>query len=527
VAVADTGVGISEEARKRLFTSFMQADVSNTRRFGGTGLGLAITQELVELMNGQIEMIPNGKMGSIFQFTIPLELQNEELVPLPVIEKIEDLRALVVDDRDEPRAILSSYLKDLGCLHVDSAASGQEALEMMRSAASQKIPYTLCFLDEAMPCMDGWRLAAEIRNNQYIEDQYINKTNLVLLVPYGHANIHGGSHADTKKLPSKWFKARISKPVKRKELVETIRVVLQEHPESTEYASVEIHRKPEALPAGISGENTKPVVLIAEDNQINQKLFGMIADKLGLSSILADDGLDALEKAHTHNPDLVLMDIQMPRMNGYEAAEKLRERGFKKPIIAITAGLFADEGEQCHKSGMNDILLKPFRKPELEKVVQKWLLSRKDADRLSVVGQAAPMERPLSGLNAESSQAKRPDNEIFCVRELRESFMDNDELACSVLARFIERTIEQIALFLSLQEAKDWETGRREAHTLRGSSITLGGKELSEAATKMELAFKNQEPVEIASAFDPLKEAFIQFRAFAEDFIRSMQSTGT
>ncbi|MDR1429261.1 MAG: response regulator, partial [Spirochaetaceae bacterium] len=216
VAVADTGIGVPEENRKQLFSTFFQGDPSNTRRFGGTGLGLSISRNLVELMKGVIEMVPNEGGGSVFRFTIPLERSARTKAPLALAPGTGG-RVLVVDDYPDAAKVTETYLRDLGLDSVGRASSGEEALSLMRLAAREGKPYTLCFVDMVMPLMDGWRLAAEIN-----ADREINAAGLVLMVP------HGMLGADAKMTLLQWFNGYINKPVRRSELLEIIATVSDE-----------------------------------------------------------------------------------------------------------------------------------------------------------------------------------------------------------------------------------------------------------------------------------------------------------
>jgi len=510
VSVADTGIGIDEKTRSLLFSTFMQADVSNSRRYGGTGLGLAISRNLVELMKGRIEMVPNEGGGSIFRFDIPLEHSDKKPLPLPPPEANGKLKILIVDDIAQKRDIIDSYLRDLGYVDISQADSGESALKMMRKAAAKGSAFQICFITMIMPVMDGWRLAAEIHN-----DSIINQANLILMVP------HGLLGADTKMTLLKWFKAHINKPVKRKSLAETISLVLNEPheldaPAEQEEQQDSIRDIPilqehigEEIPLpGETGES-KPLVLIAEDHPVNQKLFSMIMDKLGYPSLLAEDGQDALEKfkAHQEAPALILMDIQMPRMNGYEATEALRKLGFKKPIIAVTASALPDERERCLKAGIDDILTKPFKRLDLEKMLLKWIN----------VSQEAPQAVP----EAEQETKQAPPNFVFDSVALLDTFMDNEETVLPLLDRFIARTQAQLDAFPELEKTGEWENAQREAHTIKGAAFTMGGMELGKAATRLELAYKNSDRAEMEAAHIPLNEAFVRYKEAAEAFVRS------
>ena len=514
ISVADTGIGVDEEIRPKLFSTFMQGDVSNTRRFGGTGLGLAISYNLVQLMKGHIEMVPNEGGGSIFRFEIPLERSGQAPAPLPPPEDDGKIKMLIVDDKIQERKILDSYLRDLGYTDITHADSGEEALEKLRTASGEGGAFQLCFLDMIMPVMDGWRLAAEINN-----DSLIKNPELILMVP------HGLMGADTKMTLLKWFKAYINKPIKRRNLAETISLAINE-PLELEDATVldelietrdipvlhdeSLHAAP--APVKAPAENRLPV-LIAEDHPVNQKLFSMVMEKLGYASILADDGRDALEKVAANNVALIFMDIQMPRMNGYEAAEKLREQGFTKPIIAVTASALSDEREHCLKSGIDDILVKPFKRNDIEAMLEKWINVRQDSEETPVI----PIEKP------DLIPVQKADNDtaavVFSAEEIYDTYMGNKEMIVLLLPRFIERTREQLKNIPELEAAGDYENGMIEAHTIKGAAYTMSGMELGRAAARLELAFKNREAEEIRAAYPPVKEAFSRFEKEAEKLL--------
>ena len=509
VSIADTGIGVSEEIRKKLFSSFMQADASNTRRFGGTGLGLAISRSLVELMNGNIEMVPNEGGGSIFRFEIPLIRSESKPSPLPPPERDGKLKILIVDDCPEERKIIVSCLQDLGYSDIDEAETGQSALKMLRAATAKGNAYHLCLLDMIMPVMDGWRLAAEIHN-----DDRINHSDLILMAP------HGLMGAETKMTLLQWFKAYVNKPIKRRRLADTITAVLNEIQELEELD------EPEEilLSPGKDDEESlhhetaeiRPLVLIAEDHPVNQKLFAIIMDKLGFRSILADNGNEAIEKALSNPVDIIFMDIQMPGMTGYEATEILRKKGFEKPIFAVTASALSDELEYCLKVGMNDILLKPFLRSDVEKMLKKWKYLHDETSPAPQEGEA--IESKNGDYTTHSK--KTTDTAVFDTKHMLDTFMNEKELTLSLLSRFLERTQAQIDTIWESNKTKDWETGRREAHTIKGAALTMGGAELGAAALRLELAFKNIDKGEIETAYPIIQKAFDNFKKEAEAYIK-------
>ncbi|MDR0388111.1 MAG: response regulator [Treponema sp.] len=516
VSVADTGIGVPEEIQDRLFTTFFQGDPSNTRQFGGTGLGLAISRNLVELMHGTIEMLPNKGGGSIFRFTIPIERSGVAAETGPAVPGQRDLRILVVDDRPESRRILVSCLQDIGYFDVDVAVSGGEALAAMRAAAARKRPFGLCFLDMIMPQMDGWRLAAEINGDEEISD-----ARLILMVP------HGLLGADAKMTLLKWFKAYINKPIKRKDLIRTMDEALTDAAEEPE-AVEELEAVDEAEPAGPGpADGEKPLILVVEDHPVNQKLFALILAKLGYPVVLADDGLEALEKTAAYPVSFIFMDIQMPRMNGYEAAGQLRRQGFDKPIIAVTASAFSDERERCMNVGFDDILIKPFKRPDIEKILQARTPGKtlsaftfsKIPFRLEAAvpaGETAPSEPVPPAPEAPA----RSGDQVFNRAEILETFMGNEEMIRSLLIRFIDRTREQIAADIPRNmEAGDWGEARRAAHTIKGSALTMAAGELGHTAARLEVAFKDVDKAEMDATLPLLGAAFTRFEAEAGRYL--------
>ncbi|MFA6506094.1 MAG: response regulator [Treponemataceae bacterium] len=535
IAVADTGIGVPAELRPRLFTTFFQGDASTTRRFGGTGLGLAISRYLVQMMGGAIGMSPNEGGGAIFHFTVPFErseFEPQKTAPVPDT----DSRLLVVDDRADSRRVIVSYLSSFGYTHIEEASSGQEAIRKLDLAATAGRPYAFCFIDMIMPVMDGWRLAAEINR-----DHAVNAARLILLVPQGSLG------ADAKMTLLKWFNAYINKPIKRRELAAGIAAAVDEAidleaaaAEETAGKEFKQHVRPPLTafseePASSEGTfNSVPVkpqtnslFLVVEDHPVNQKLFALVLEKLGYGAIIANDGIEALECVKNDSFDLIFMDIQMPRMNGYEATEKLRELGFSKPIIAVTASALADERERCQSAGMSDVLVKPYKRPDIERMILKWLPKKEETE---VIKEAEPEEVEdivvLEELEELEALEESPENETDpepAIREaeLMDNFLGKKDIVKPLLERFIERTKNQLDQLDKYLHAEDWETLRREAHTIKGSALNLAAKELGENASRAEMAAKNHDEEASKVAIATLGPAFARFEKAARTIIES------
>jgi CheY-like chemotaxis protein/HPt (histidine-containing phosphotransfer) domain-containing protein len=248
---------------------------------------------------------------------------------------------------------------------------------------------------------------------------------------------------------------------------------------------------------------TKPVILFADDEPVNQKVFSLILGKLGYNFILADNGEDALEKIKNNDPALVFFDLLMPKMNGFEAAKKLRSSGYKKPIIAVTATFLPEYDEKCKESGIDDILIKPIKSSEIQKMFDKWLTVKTG---------------PLTGQTGSVSASGQS---VFNAKEMLDTFMNEEEAVLPLLSRFINRTKGQLENFQGLIASGDWTSSRRDAHTIKGAASTMGGAELAGAAGALEKACLNASVEEAKTAFPRVLEAFEKYKKEAEEYILS------
>ncbi len=365
-AVTDTGIGIPRDQRGRLFQSFSQADASITRRHGGTGLGLAISKRLAEGMGGEIGVESEEGKGSTFWFTVVLAKQAERrqgsrAAPAEIRQK----RILAVDDNATNRRILSAYLAQWGCPH-QTAADGEEALELLRQAAAEGRPFDLALVDMMMPGMDGEELGRAVKT-----DPAIRNTRLVMLTSL----VQRGEAAHVEEAG---FAGYLIKPVKPSLLFDCLLAVLGGEASGAEGRApaslVTRQRLAEEAPGG-KQKHRQPRVLLAEDNLVNQKVATRLLERLGCSAEVAANGREAAEALERSDYDLVLMDCQMPEMDGFEAAARIRSmegRG-RTPIIAMTASGMEGDRERCIAAGMNDYIAKPVSRRALGQVLKKWL----------------------------------------------------------------------------------------------------------------------------------------------------------
>ncbi|MEJ2662279.1 MAG: response regulator, partial [Desulfobacteraceae bacterium] len=362
-SVTDTGIGIPMEKQDRLFKSFSQVDASRTRKYGGTGLGLVISKKLAEMMGGQIGVESTEGQGSTFWFTAVLDIQPTDKHTRRALPRdIQGKRVLVVDELQTNREVLSTYLKQWNCEYTE-AASGMEALEVMRQHVAAGRPFDLALLDHMMAEMDGEELGRRIKS-----DPVLSKTHLVMLTSLGMK----GDAAQMKKVG---FAAYLTKPIKRSRIFDCLLTVFAKaEAEPEEVPTPDIitrHSLSETKKAGVR-------ILLAEDNMINQKLALHLLDKFGYQADTAVTGKQAVEALEKYPYDLVLMDVQMPEMDGLEAAGVIRDTAsavldHAVPIIALTAHAMKKDRDRCLAAGMDDILTKPIDPQQLLETLDRFL----------------------------------------------------------------------------------------------------------------------------------------------------------
>jgi len=352
--VTDTGVGLETTDRKRLFEPFSQADSSTTRRFGGTGLGLAICQQLVTAMGGELGVESTLGAGSTFWFTLPLQVAAVEMPAAPVRSTagLAGLRALIVDDNHTNRLILSDQLTAWG-MHADVTDSGASALALLEQAAATETPYALALLDLCMPGMDGLELAGRISRRPSLAGIELLLLTSVPDVTAEEARANGIS-------------VRLAKPVQ----LARLRTAIQDATRTS------VATEESSAPPAIRASGDRGHVLVVEDNHVNQLVAVAILEHLGFSTEVAGNGLEALVSYARARFVAVLMDCQMPEMDGFAATREIRrieDRGPRTPVIAMTAGVGDGEREECLLAGMDDYLTKPVNMDDLEATLSRWL----------------------------------------------------------------------------------------------------------------------------------------------------------
>ena len=363
-SVCDTGIGMTDAQMERLFQAFEQADTSTTRKYGGTGLGLAISKRLAELMNGNVGVTSELGKGSTFWFTA--RLGKGAAVPRPNLLRsdLRGRRVLIIDDNSPARAVLSNMLTNM-TFSADEAASGEEGIEMVRQAVKRGEPYEIVFVDWQMPSLDGIETSKRILA---LPDLAISP-HLVMVTAYGREDV-------LKQAEKNGLENVLIKPVTSSTLFDTIVGVLR--------ADQETNGHVEVAPSFEIARTRGTRVLLVEDNEINQEVAIGLLEDAAIQVDLAENGEIAVRMSQQNDYDVVLMDMQMPVMDGIEATREIRSdpRLRNLPIIAMTANAMAADREKCLDAGMNDHIGKPIDPDQLFSVLLRWA-GRRDVDARS------------------------------------------------------------------------------------------------------------------------------------------------
>ena len=459
--VKDTGIGISEQDKGRLFSPFIQVDASTTRKFGGTGLGLTICQRIVKMMAGEITVDSISGEGSIFKFEISFEKGQglREEIELQATA-LKDLSILVVDSSSTNRKIVRSYLENAGC-QIFEAENGLETVETLRNHALNGDNIKIALLDYNLPGINGLELAERIKADE-------NSKNTILILMISLAAQLGKETAENAGISES-----LLKPVYKNDLYRCILKSIGIE-NSTVPEGEERHNDENEIICGDPEKTAK--ILLVEDNKTNQKLAASILKTAGYECEIAENGCEAV-KALENNPyDLVLMDCQMPEMDGYEATKLIRKNESGKThtiIIAMTANAMKSDYQNCIKSGMDDYISKPFRTDDLLKIIAKWLKKKYNTKRKD--HSAESFGSDISKNLDELSRDQKIEREV--VYEIYNEFVEN-------LSEALKRLEDSI-------EKSDFSTVTLEAHALKGASAGLRLSSLSQIAAELEKQSKS------------------------------------
>jgi PAS domain S-box-containing protein len=495
-SVRDTGIGIPADRLVRLFNKFSQVDASTTRKFGGTGLGLAISKQLSERMGGAIGVKSDPNQGSEFWFTVRLERQKITVQDTPPPE-LNNLRVLVVDDNATHREILCARMATWR-MRTAAASDGPGALKALAEALNEGNPYRLALVDMEMPGIDGVTLGAVIRRDPRFAD-----LPLVLMSPVARCD-EIGQGDDTK------FAARLSKPIRALELRETlVRCLVQGEPGCAAHAPP-VFLAPKSTHRF---EGCKARVLVAEDNPTNQLVALGILRQLGLSADAVANGADAVRAVEAFPYDVVLMDVQMPEMDGIEATRAIRSlgsQGTRPPvtIIAVTAHAMRGDAETCLAAGMDDYLAKPLSPAALAQVLEKRLLGKSEPahpnDASAPQFQAPP--RPDGNRPKEAMLA------VFDEAGLVARTIGDPVLAREVARQFLNDTPGQLEALVRDILAGDTKHAEYLGHAIKGSAFAVGGELFADMASAVESMARHGDLLALRSQIGGLRERFGMLR---------------
>lgn len=487
-SVSDTGIGISENVQSSIFQPFTQADASTTRKYGGSGLGLTISRRMVEQMNGEIGIISEEGKGSEFWFTATFQKQKESRGEAYKFASIEGIRILVVDDNSTNRQILSLLLESWRCRHEETNC-GSEALEILHKAAQENDPFNIALIDMQMSQMDGETLGMKILLNSELKD-----TLLVLMTSLG-------MRGDAKRVKEIGFRAYLTKPVKQSQLYNCLITLW-----GAETSGEESTTEPLITSHTLSEEKHRCTkVLVVEDNAINQKVALKMLEKLGYPADAVENGAEAVKSLERIPYDIVLMDCQMPVMDGYEATAIIRSKessvlNHSIPVIAMTANVMKEDKRICLSAGMNGFLAKPVKPEVLAVALEKWTGGSSCSEKTFNEG---------SGINVDIFDRKGLLNRLDGDAEFMKEILDN----------YIKDAESLLKQMLKTDKGKEKELAKI-AHTMKGFSTNVGATVICYLVSELDEAIRNGRHEEVARLLESIKEGIAEFRTYIQNDIR-------
>ncbi len=501
-SVRDTGIGILREARERLFQPFMQADNSTTRKYGGTGLGLAISRHLVEVMGGTINCDSHTGRGSTFWFSVPLKKTATASVAGADVSNMRGMRALIVEDNETNLRVLGERLGSWG-LQVDQARDSTSALDKVSAIAfGGKPPYQFAIIDRSLPGTGGLELAGRLRQVPALADMHI-----ILL-----HNMVGRDAATA--LKGAGVAAALTKPVRHALLQHTMSVLVARAqiapPQQTPAQPATKPAKPEEVLA------TKWRILVAEDNELNQQVARLQLKELGQSADFAGNGLEALEALQKKTYDFILMDCQMPELDGYDATGEIRrrERGTRHTwIIAMTAHAMVGDRDRCLAAGMDDYIAKPVSTEVLRDAIERFaqrspaIIEKQGVSAPATTTTSAPVAAPPA-----PAAAKAPGVPVD-FSQLRQITKGNVALLRRLAELYVNQTAEQLALLKTALSERSATDVQRIGHRCTGSSGTIGMIAMANLFEKLEHAGQSGQLGVAEKLTAEIESAFVGVRA--------------
>lgn len=488
--VSDSGIGLSKEEQQRLFQPFSQADTSITRMYGGTGLGLSISKGLVKMMGGSMGVFSEPGEGSTFLFTVDCGVRPESIDRrISILPELKGFKVLVVDDSEIAGKLLASFLKDF-FLSVKVVTGGQEALdEIERANVNSDEAYRLVFLDWKMPNMNGSDVLKRVKAmaniimpkflivTGYSREQIINESE--------------GAGAD----------GFLFKPIEQAMLLDTITQTFSK----PEHRPIHERVEPEKTISPTGGK-----LLLVEDNEINQQVAVEILEHKGYSVDVAANGEEALEMVQSSSYNLVLMDLQMPVMDGFTATTEIRklEASAKLPIIAMTADAMSGVEKEVLNIGMNDYITKPIDPDQLFSTIDRWIKFEQREESALLPAKEPPLEKELPRISHLS------------IAEGITRLGGNVEKYLKLIFKFRKNNLEKIEELERLIKLKDYEQAEREVHTVKGIAGNISANELFKVASQLDRALKEGVSERVEHLFGQFTVSMTELLSSIEEYER-------
>ncbi len=510
ITVEDTGIGIPEDKLRDIFYQFSQADNSASRRHGGTGLGLAITRELVKLMGGRIGVKSTEQKGSRFRITLALGV-GQELAPTPSEDSVDlsKIRALVVEQSEINQRILHEQLASwkIAC---STAPSHERALSELQRAKAEGCPYDIAIISHHRPQVDGAELGEAIK-----ADASLSETALVLLTA-------AGQRGDAMRISDLGFSAYLCGPLRQSEFFNALMRVWSARLKGESIGLVTRHtiaesREPGSPVPESTGEFIHAKVLVAEDNAVNQEVAVELFHSLGCAVDIARDGERAVQMYESGSYDVIFMDCQMPRLDGYEATREIRRREEEAvrehtPIVAMTAHAVKGDREKCLESGMDDYIAKPVSPDVVMAALLRWFHGREEEDKVvEVSAPPAPAEFvPAAELSDQVGASLSELDGLLVLDAARASEVTggNARILDRVTAVFVESVPREMKELSAALTSSNTEEAQRLAHCIKGAAASLGAARVNHIAYQMELTTRAGHLSEAQELFNVMEPEF-------------------